>query len=198
MTRALLTAFEPYDRWADNASWLALVELTRWYEGPLDVITRRYPVDLAAMSGKLRGDLSEGFDVVIHLGQAPGATGIRLESVGLNLRSDGSPIVPEAAEAYRTSLPLAGGVRRLRDAGIPSEVSHHAGTYLCNAALYLSQYYIETLQLATRVAFVHVPLTPAQVAAQDERLASMSTPITAAAVALLVETFAAACRTETV
>ena len=59
MTRALLTAFEPYDRWSDNASWLALVELTRWYEGPLDVTTRRYPVDLVAMSGKLRSDLAK-------------------------------------------------------------------------------------------------------------------------------------------
>jgi len=29
MTRVLITAFEPFDRWSENSSWLALVELTR-------------------------------------------------------------------------------------------------------------------------------------------------------------------------
>ena len=29
MPRVLLTAFEPYDEWKTNASWLALVELTK-------------------------------------------------------------------------------------------------------------------------------------------------------------------------
>ena len=190
MLRALLTAFEPYDRWGENSSWLALVDLTRWYEGPIEITTRRYPVDLTEMSGRLRKDLMESYDLAVHLGQAPGATVVALESTGLNLRSDGSPLVAEAAEAYRTRLPLQAAAGRLCEAGIPADVSHHAGTYVCNATLFLSQYYVDTLALPTRAGFVHLPLTPAQAAADGKKLASMSTPMASAALAILLDAFA--------
>lgn len=187
MTRVLLTAFEPYDRWQDNASWLALMDLTHWYDGPIELVTRRYPVELGRMSDLMRADLQGEFDHALHLGQAPGSTHIRLESVGLNLRTDGSEILRGAPAAYRSSMPLAGAAKRIRESGIPATVSHHAGTYLCNAALYLSQHYIESFGLHTSSAFVHVPLCPAQVARDNSDSPSMSTPMVSAALALLVQ-----------
>jgi pyroglutamyl-peptidase len=187
MSRVLLTAFEPYDRWRENSSWQAIVELTRWYDGTTEITTRRYPVELTRMSEMLRKDLQGNFDFAIHLGQSPGATVIKLEAVGLNVRSDGTPLVDEAPTAYRSSLPLGQCVARLRDAGIPSELSHHAGTYLCNAAMFLSQHYARVFGLQTKSMFMHVPLSPAQTAADDSRLASMSTQLTAAAIAILLE-----------
>ncbi len=190
MTRVLLTAFEPYDRWAENSSWLALVDLTRWYEGPIEIVTRRYPVDLTEMCGRLRQDLLEAFDLALHVGQAPGETVIELESIGLNVRSDSSPLVRDAAVAYRSTLPLEPAAQRLRQAGIPAAVSHHAGTHLCNATLFLSLYYADTLSLPTGSALVHLPLTPAQVAREGKNLASMSTPMASAALALLLDAFA--------
>ncbi len=187
MTRVLLTAFEPYDRWPENSSWLTLTDLTRWYDGSADLITRRYPVDLGEMSKRLRKDLQDDFDLAIHLGQSPGSTLIKLEAVGLNVRSDGSPLIDEAPAAYRSPLPLDRCSRSLISAGIPSEVSHHAGTYLCNAALFLSQHYSQSFGLRTRSAFVHIPLAPAQAAQDSGRLASMSTPMAAAAIALIID-----------
>ena len=187
MTRVLLTAFEPYDRWPENSSWLALVDLTRWYDGGAEITTRRYPVDLTAMSERLRKDLQDDYDLALHLGQSPGSTLIKLESIGLNVRSDGSPLLREAPAAYRSGLPLDRCYRSLIAAGIPSEVSHHAGTYLCNAELFLSQHYAESFGLRTQSAFVHVPLSPAQVAKDKAGLASMSTPMSAAAIALIVD-----------
>ena len=71
MTRVLLTAFEPYDRWPENASWLALADLTNWYDGPVELTTRRYPVELTGMSEKLRKDLQADFDIALHLGTVP-------------------------------------------------------------------------------------------------------------------------------
>lgn len=159
MTRALLTAFEPYDRWSENSSWQTLVELTRWYDGPVDIVTRRYPVELTRMSDSLRKDLQEDFDLAIHLGQSPGSTLIKLEAVGLNVRSNGTPLIPDAPEAYRSPLPLSECARLLIEAGIPSELSHHAGTYLCNAAMFLSQHYSKSFGLKTKSLFVHVPLS---------------------------------------
>lgn len=187
MTRVLITAFEPYDRWPENSSWLAVLDLTRWYDGGADITTRKYPVDLTRMSEELRKDLQANYDLAIHLGQAPGSTLIKLEVVGLNVRSDGSPLICDAAEAYRSPLDLERCYGSLIDAGIPAEVSHHAGTYLCNAALYLSQHYAHSFGLKTQSLFVHIPLSPAQAARDGGRLASMSTPMASAAVAIIME-----------
>lgn len=187
VTRVLITAFEPYDRWPENSSWLALVDLTRWYDGDTEITTRRYPVDLTRMSEGLRKDMQANYDFAIHLGQSPGSTLIKLEAVGLNVRSDGSPLINDAPEAYRSPLSLDRCFQSLIDAGIPSEVSHHAGTYLCNAALYLSQHYAKSFGLKTRSMFVHVPLAPAQSARDSGRLASMSTPMASAAIAMIME-----------
>ena len=104
----------------------------------------------------------------------------------MNVRSDGTELITDGPAAYRTSLPLERCHRALVSAGIPSDVSHHAGTYLCNAALYLSHHYSQSFGLKTQSAFVHVPLAPAQAAQDCGRLASMSTPMTAAAVALTI------------
>lgn len=186
VTRVLLTAFEPYDRWRENASWMALIELTHWYDGPVELVTRRYPVDLARMSGRLRDDLSERYDHIILCGQAPGSTHLRLETVALNLRTDGTELVPGGPTAYRSGLPLAFAAAEIRRSGIPARVSHHAGTYLCNAALYMSQHYLASLAVPTPSVFVHVPLSPGQVAGDDSDAPSMSTPMVSAALAILI------------
>jgi len=187
MTRVLLTAFEPYDRWSENSSWQSLVELTRWYDGPIEIMTRRYPVDLTRVSECLQKDLQEDYSFAIHLGQSPGSPLIKLEAVGLNVRTDGSPLDTEAPEAYRSPLPLARCAHTLIEAGIPSEVSHHAGTYLCNATLFLSQHYTSRFNLKTKSMFIHLPLSPAQAAKDKRSMASMSIQMTSAAIAMILE-----------
>jgi pyroglutamyl-peptidase len=89
-------------------------------------------------------------------------------------------------------LPLADCVQLLIGAGIPSELSHHAGTYLCNAALFLSQHYAKSFSLKTKSLFIHVPLSPAQAAKDDMRIASMSVQMTSAAIAMILEQVRAA------
>lgn len=194
MTQVLLTAFEPYDRWPDNASWLALTELTHWYDGAAELTTRRYPVDLPKMSERLQQDLRGNYDLAIHCGQAPGASQVRVEAVGLNLRTDGTELVPGGPTAHRCRLPLERIVDQMRSAGIPAKVSAHAGTYLCNAALFLSQHYSYSFGMKTQSVFVHLPLTPAQVAKDTNDAASMSTPMASAALAVIIRELALLCR----
>ena len=187
MTKILLTAFEPYDRWPENSSWLAVIELTRRLESRSQIVTRRYPVDLRAASDRLRKDLLDNYDFAIHLGQSPGSSVLRLETTGLNLHSDGTPLIEDAPAAYMT--PIA--VNRLRDSlliqRIPVEVSHHAGTYLCNAMLYLSQHVSAQLGLPTRSIFLHLPLAPEQVAAAATTMASASTSLMATAIGHVIQ-----------
>ena len=192
MSRVLLTAFEPYDRWSENASWLALADLTNWYEGPVKLTTRRYPLRLSAMSERLRKDLQEDYDHAIHIGQAVGSAWIQLQSIGLNVGCDGSPLVTDGPEAYRSPLPLASYANVLKGAGIPAAVSYHAGTDGCNAAMYLSQHYAASFGMRTKGFFVHLPLAPAQVAKSEQELASMSTPMCSAAIAMLIAQIGAA------
>lgn len=188
MPNVLITAFEPYDRWRENSSWLTLIELTRELPSSPKIVTRRYPVDLEKVRTRLAQDLAANYDVVLHLGQAPGIASVHLEQFGLNAGGDchhpdqHTPLVADGPAAYQSELPLHQWAAIIREAGVPCQVSYHAGTYLCNAALYLSHYFIEQQRLKTKAAFVHLPLVPEQVL--SERQESPTLPVAASAAAL--------------
>lgn len=169
MTRVLLTAFGPYDTHPDNASWLALMELTRELGEFTSVTTRRYPVDFVETRERLKQDLSTDYDVILHLGQAVGATAIQLEQIALNVGRDRDMPLEETFElesdgplAYRSTLPLATWTQQIRATGIPCQLSHHAGTYLCNAIFYWTSHQIALNGWDSQVAFIHLPLSPQQ------------------------------------
>ena len=133
MPRVLLTAFEPYDDWKENSSWLTLVELTRWFDMGPDLVTRRYPVDFQAVKHRLAIDMQEDYDLILHLGQSPGSSVMQLEGFGVNMGSNDCPLIEDGNAAYRTDLPLLRWSEKLAERGIPAHVSYHAGTFLCNA-----------------------------------------------------------------
>jgi pyroglutamyl-peptidase len=193
MSSVLLTAFDPYDDWAENASWLALAEFVRQMPEEPRITTRRYPVDFDELPERLSDDLALGFDYAVHLGQSPRDAVVTLEKIGINIRGERGlpaeafgPLSAEGPAAYQSSLPLDRIAARLRDAGIPVQVSHHAGTFLCNAALYLSHHIAAGLNQPTRAMFVHLPLSPGQVNG-GANLPSLPTSTSARAVRLILE-----------
>lgn len=193
MTRVLLTAFKPYDCWSNNASWLALVELTKDKPARPDITTRLYEVDFDHVRDQLAVDLAGDFDYALHVGQAPGSTRVQLEAFGLNigghshqLPDEFQPLAADGPTAYCSRLPLARLASRLRDAEIPAQVSYHAGTYLCNATMYLSHHLIATMGLKTQAAFVHLPLDISQVMQQEDILPSLPAAQSAKALQLIL------------
>lgn len=197
MASVLITAFEPYDRWRANSSWLTLVKLTQNLPGEPVVTTRLYPVDFAAVKEHLANDLRADHDFALHLGQAPGSTRIQLESIAVNVGGSSMqspdefrPLVEGGPIAYRSPLPLADWSVRLRSAGIPAQISYHAGTYLCNATLYFSCYLCERMGLKTKAAFVHLPLDPSQAADQAQDLASLAASTSAEALRVMLDDLA--------
>ena len=111
MSNVLLTAFEPYDRWPTNASWLALVELTRELPREPTITTRLYPVDFAEVKQRLVKDLAGNYDFAIHLGQAPGSSRVQLEAIGINVGGSSHqspdqylPLADDGPMAYRSPL----------------------------------------------------------------------------------------------
>lgn len=198
MTRILLTAFDAYETWTENASWLLLQHLMRDLSPSAEVTTRLYPVDFSELRERLASDLQDQYDVVLMLGQAPGYGGIEFESIGLNIalphgthRDEARLLAEDGPVAYRSELPLGDWARELREQGVPAQVSFHAGSFLCNAALYLAHYYIEQFSLPTEAAFVHVPLDPTQTAQEVNPSASLPVEISAAAIGWVVETLGA-------
>lgn len=198
MPRVLLTAYGPYDDWSTNASWMVLQELTRHLPLDLDVVTRLYPVNFTEMVSRLEEDLTSDIDVALHLGQAPGNARIDLEAMAINCGRDRDQrpedawlLAPDGPAAYASDLPLAKWAQMLRKEGIPAEVSHHAGTYLCNAILYMTHFLSAERQLGVQAAFLHLPLDPSQVV--DCTVATPSQPLefTAHGVRLILEDIAA-------
>jgi pyroglutamyl-peptidase len=192
VSTVLLTAFEPYGRWPTNASWLALNELTRDVPASLRTTTGLLPVDFDIVKARLAEELAADYDFVLHLGQAPGSTAVQLEAVGLNIACDANteidqPLCDDGPLAYRSSLPLFDWAERICAAGIPAEVSFHAGTYLCNAALYLTHYYIERKKLRTKAAFIHLPLDKSQILGETQGTPSLSAALSSKAIRIALE-----------
>ena len=194
MAKILITAFESYGPWKTNASWLALVELTRQLPAQHSVTTRLYPVDLAVVERKLEEDLAAQFDLALHLGQAPGSTHVQFEAIGINVTRDpdaptaaGPPLVTGGPVAFDSQLPLENWSQRLGERGIPARVSYHAGTYLCNAILYLSHYTIQQNGWNTRAGFIHLPVEISQAASHPTPLPSLSRETAAMALKLVLE-----------
>ena len=197
MTSVLITAFEPYDRWQANSSWLALVHLTQDLPREPSVTTRLYPVDFAAVKEQLANDLRR-LRLRPAFGTAPGSTRIQLEAFAINIGGSSlqspdefCPLVDGGPAAYRSLLPLADWSAQLREAGIPAQVSHHAGTYLCNATLYFSCYLAERMGLKTQATFLHLPLDLEQTAQQAQNMASIPAAASARALRIVLEELAA-------
>ncbi len=195
MPRVLITAFGPYGCWSNNASWLTLVEFTKDLPSSAEIVTRLYPVDFNETCRLLEKDLQLGFDYALHLGQAPGSSSIQLETIGINIGGHSSqhpdefqPLVDDGPVAFRSQLPMALLAARLRECGIPAHVSYHAGTYLCNATLYLSHLLAQRCEFPTRSAFIHLPLDVSQVLHdEDDDLPSLPVATAARALRIIVE-----------
>jgi pyroglutamyl-peptidase len=149
--------------------------LTRNLPEGVKVVTRRYPVDFVAARARLVEDLAANFDYALHLGQSPGIGRVHLEAIGINIGGHSSqlpdqfqPLVADGPVAYQSSLPLAGWAAKIRALGVPCQVSYDAGTYLCNALLYLTHFFTERQRLKTRATFIHLPLAPDQVLAERQ------------------------------
>ncbi|MEM7473920.1 MAG: pyroglutamyl-peptidase I [Planctomycetota bacterium] len=191
--RILLTAFDPYDDWKENSSWLSLVQFLRDASQEFSLVTRRYPVDLQALSARLEKDLDTQFDAILHLGQSPGSSAIKLESIALNVagcvedRGEELPnLTKDGPLAFRSRMPVGRWADLLRSNNIPTMVSYHAGTFLCNATMYLSHYFYQDDPSAPFIGFIHLPLATEQVAQQQRPSPSLSTETMAAAIHLIL------------
>jgi len=105
--------------------------------------------------------------VALHFGVSGRATGFEIETRGRNLCSlsqdaagrlpSGPRLSADGPEFLTATLPAAHIVSRLRQRGLPAQISRDAGGYLCNALLYRSLEIARETGTAARTGFIHLP-----------------------------------------
>ncbi|GLZ32903.1 pyrrolidone-carboxylate peptidase [Lentzea sp. NBRC 105346] len=189
----LLTGFEPFGGSLTNPSWDAVRELATRREIATALLPCAFDSSLATLQAAIAEHEPE---VVICVGQAGGRAGVTPERIAVNIRDaripDNAgdqpidvPVVESGPAAYFTTLPIKAGVQRILRAGIAAEVSHTAGTYVCNNVFYGLMHLIATELPNVRGGFVHVPFSPEQ--GYDDK-PSMPVATIATALGLLVDT----------
>ncbi|MCR2801566.1 MULTISPECIES: pyroglutamyl-peptidase I [unclassified Microbacterium] len=168
MSTVLLTGFEPFADAAVNPSAEAVHLAADLWEGPEKLVTDVLPVTFAGAASRLRELIAtHSPDLVIASGLAGGRSAVGIERIAVNLidaripDNDGAqpvdePSIPGAPAAYFSTLPVKAIAHAVAAAGIPVEVSHSAGTFVCNHAMFVALHEAAR-RPGMRAGFVHVP-----------------------------------------
>lgn len=166
--KLLLTGFEPFLDFSVNPTMKIVEELDDTIVGNYEVIGRILPVDFS-VSGKMILEMIEEIkpDAIVSLGLAAGRFKMTPERIAINFK-DGpvdnkghqpvdEPIQSGAAGAYLSTLPIRKMVTRLREEGLPADISNTAGAYLCNNVMYEALHYGTVHKKNILSGFIHMP-----------------------------------------
>lgn len=167
--KVLVTGFEPFGGESFNPSGACLDLVRRELESSLDITIEQLPVDWEFVRGRIPELLSSTVpDVYMALGLAGGRHAMAVERVAINVLdfpiADNAgahpidePLVPNGPLAYAATIPVKAIAKGCSEAGFPMYVSNTAGTYLCNAVMYLGLDWAARHASAMRAGFIHLP-----------------------------------------
>lgn len=171
--KILVTAFDPFGGESVNPAELAVKRLGENIGGA-EIIKLIVPTVFRKSTEKVLACIgSERPDAVIMIGQAGGRAAITPERIAVNVidaripDNSGSmpvdePVVPGGPDGYFSTLPVKSIVARIREAGIPAQVSESAGTFVCNGLFYGVMHAINTRFDGMLGGFIHIPFIPEQ------------------------------------
>ncbi|WEK13957.1 MAG: pyroglutamyl-peptidase I [Candidatus Microbacterium phytovorans] len=187
MTTLLLTGFEPFGGDRANPSGDAVREVATTWSGPEELIVEVLPVTFAGAARRLRELIGiHRPDVVLATGLAGGRAAIGVERIAVNLvdaripdnagaQPIDEPSIAGAPPAAFATVPVKAIAARIREAGIPAEVSHSAGTFVCNHVFFTA---LDAVPDGAVAGFLHVPWATGQApAAEPDRPDSPELPL---------------------
>jgi len=168
----LVTGFDTFGKLAFNPTEMIVTQLaadprtTVSEEFHCHVLPTAYDKaanDINALIGETRPS------ILLGLGVSTKRDKICLERFALNLDDAaiednagcirrGEDIVLGGPAALKTNVDIVAVLNRLADAGVPAEISNHAGTFVCNHVYYCALQRLEKELPHVRCLFVHVPL----------------------------------------
>ena len=169
--RILVTGFEPFGGDSLNPSREVVRQMDGRRVAGHAIVGRCLPCAFGAALPALHAlidDLRPG--LVIALGLAGSRGALSIERVAINLVdariADNAgeqpidvPVIAGAPAAYFASLPVKAMHAGLREAGIACEVSHSAGTFVCNQVFFALMHRLRAFPHA-RGGFIHLPPLP--------------------------------------
>jgi pyroglutamyl-peptidase len=178
MVRVLLTAFEPFGDRAENSSLKVGRAVASAPPPGVDLEWLVLPVVAEECGRVARSAIAQWEpNLVLCLGQAAGASAMRVERRAANLDDFAAP--DNAGDQRRRPVAADGPaycgatvgvdhlVRELRRRGISAEPSASAGTFVCNHLFYELLRPTRSEPHAYRAGFLHLPLLPGQVRQSD-------------------------------
>lgn len=171
----LLTGFDPFGGDTINPSWEAVSRLHDEAIADRRIVAAQLPTTFDGAPKALRVALRKHApELVLCVGQAGGRAALSLERVAININDAripdnagaqpiDTPVVRRGPAAYFTTLPIKAMHADLRAAGIPTEISQTAGTFVCNQVFYALMHTLAGTRV--RGGFVHIPFLPEQVEA---------------------------------
>ena len=169
--RILITGFEPFGGDRLNPSREVARQLDGRRVAGHAIVGRCLPCAFGAALPALQALIDHlRPTVVIALGLAGSRGAVSIERVAINLVdariADNAgeqpidvPVIAGAPAAYFASLPVKAIHAGLREAGIPSEVSHSAGTFVCNQVFFALMHRLRAFPHA-KGGFIHLPPLP--------------------------------------
>ena len=179
----LITGFNPFGGEAINPSWEAVKMLPDEIAGA-KIIKKLLPTEFIAGERELLSVIeSASPSIIICTGQAAGRAAVSIERVAINLRDASiadnadfapadEPVSPGGEAAYFVTLPVKALLAALKEAGIATELSLSAGSFVCNDILYTLLRHTQGTTAAA--GFIHLPLCPAQAEKKSPPPPSMS------------------------
>ena len=170
----LVTGFEPFDGEKTNPSWEICRQLGSEIAG-VRVETCLVPCEFRRAIAVVAAAIERVHPTfVVCLGQAGGRQRLGVERVAINVDDARIPdnagaqpvdefIAANGPPAYFASLPVKAMAIAMRAAGVPTEVSNSAGTFVCNHLMYGVLHYLTESGHRARAGFIHVPFSEQQV-----------------------------------
>ncbi|MGA1684190.1 MAG: hypothetical protein ACO38S_06750 [Gemmobacter sp.] len=179
----LVTGFTVYGGRGANPAEMVARALDGATIGGARVAAEILPIDFGALRTLIPALIDRHAPrAMIMLGLWPGEAVIRLERVAANRAQFEIPdatghlanaeVVAGGPGGYLSTLPADRIEAAVRAAGIPCRQSGTAGSYLCNATLYLALHHAARHRPGMRAGFIHLPYLPAQVAQMLDDLAT--------------------------
>lgn len=192
--RLLLTGFEPFGGEAVNPSAEIVRLIAADPPSGVEITVLVLPVRGRVTFDQLVPALDAlGLDAWLGVGQAGGRAQLAVERVGINLLIDHDlaavdaraiqddvpdpleqTLVAGAPAAYFARLPVVKLAAHMSAAGAPTAISHSAGAYICNEALYVAEHHLATSGRDLVSGFIHVPYLPEQAASKHTPVPSMA------------------------